>query len=624
MASENADKPPFSLCIASALLNGLKEHKQTLEFSDVQIVVDNFEFRCHRVILAACSGFFKAVFSSGMKEDLERKVILKDISCETFADVLDCIYTARNIVNEKNMFEVWDAANQLQILGLLQECEVFLTQKINNENCIAIYQHSGLLDSKDIMRLSWSYIVTNFESVRRFEQLMMLTAEDMDKLIASRDLQTHSEDHVLETILAWVDYKTPESVDEMLELVDKDNCDTSEQLQMEGALQEESSKVIQHQDTSTLTVDQEKNSQQQIRASNRANYLTHLLKLTRVCLLSGKSLVETKKQVHVYTNKAAVDILQSGLEYMLLKDRRHDFCPASAIHRSTSHLENVIVAFAADNSVDVLVCLSQNGQWYGLGNPSRRTHYVSPITCFDNDVYLANDKNRDECTPFRVFETSMSRWKEIPDFTTRAAAVCLQTIGNFLYAVLGTSEHYSVEVMNLLNASQWTKVCPLPSDLGTINCSTVIGDKIILFGSHAGKSEPQVIIFDTATLCVSQLYGAPSLTSAKVCFSNGTDRFVLEKQGALYRIKACSDAPFIEIVYETMLWDFDREIKGAVLINDELCLFDPSFPLSDTDEHWELSIPGVFKRVKNICCKSSYSGFKHTVIPRQYLTKTIQ
>ncbi|CAG5123905.1 unnamed protein product [Candidula unifasciata] len=250
MSTENQDNQQFSPGIVSGLLKGLKNEKESSEFSDVQIKVDNYEFRCHRVVLAACSGFFKAVFTSGMKEDLERKVILQEISRETFADVLECMYAGRNVINDTNVFDIWHAANQLQILFLLHECEVFLKQKINPENCLAIYQHGKLLDSKEMVQFSWSYIVDNFESIRRSEELMMLTKEEMEAFIASPDLKTISEDHVLETVLSWVDYKPTELFDETNELVYK--CDTPGQTQKDGSQSENISYAGHNQDISAV------------------------------------------------------------------------------------------------------------------------------------------------------------------------------------------------------------------------------------------------------------------------------------------------------------------------------------------------------------------------------------
>ncbi|CAG5123904.1 unnamed protein product [Candidula unifasciata] len=281
-----------------------------------------------------------------------------------------------------------------------------------------------------------------------------------------------------------------------------------QQPQSEGTLSENCDEVNKQQDM--LLEDDKGSAHEQLTKSySRAEYLTDLLKMTRVCLLSGKCLMKTMNKANVRTSKAAQAILQNALEYILRKDSLHVFCPASAVHRPISHLENVIVAVTTDNSTNVLVCRRQR-RWYGLGNRFREWIYCPLITCFNNDVYL-----RAQNKSIHVYETSRNTWRAILDSPDQENT-CLLTIGHFLYAVRPTSECYSLEIINILDPRQWVKVSSLPSDLGSIDCSAVIGDNILFFGSIAGKSEAQVFVFDTTTFRCVPLNGIRPLSSSKV------------------------------------------------------------------------------------------------------------
>ena len=62
------------------LLQGIQGRLQPgSPFADVLIQVGETEFPCHRVILAAYSDYFLAMFTSGMQEDVTRTVKLNDV-----------------------------------------------------------------------------------------------------------------------------------------------------------------------------------------------------------------------------------------------------------------------------------------------------------------------------------------------------------------------------------------------------------------------------------------------------------------------------------------------------------------------------------------------------------------
>ena len=62
------------------------------EFCDIDIQVGSQTFRAHKIILAAGSSYFSAMFCSGMMEDHADVVTLYDIDPKIFSVLLDFIY----------------------------------------------------------------------------------------------------------------------------------------------------------------------------------------------------------------------------------------------------------------------------------------------------------------------------------------------------------------------------------------------------------------------------------------------------------------------------------------------------------------------------------------------------
>lgn len=53
------------------------------------------EFRCHRVLFASCSEYFRALLYGGMSESETRRVELRDVAPEGFEAIMTYVYTGR-------------------------------------------------------------------------------------------------------------------------------------------------------------------------------------------------------------------------------------------------------------------------------------------------------------------------------------------------------------------------------------------------------------------------------------------------------------------------------------------------------------------------------------------------
>ncbi|CAN0586075.1 unnamed protein product [Ectocarpus sp. 12 AP-2014] len=63
---------------------------------DVTFVVTSVaEFRCHRVLFASCSAYFRALLYGGMSESETRRVELRDVTSEGFEAIMRYVYTGK-------------------------------------------------------------------------------------------------------------------------------------------------------------------------------------------------------------------------------------------------------------------------------------------------------------------------------------------------------------------------------------------------------------------------------------------------------------------------------------------------------------------------------------------------
>lgn len=97
-------------------INGLR--KRNL-LCDVTLCVEGKEFPVHRIILAACSDYFEAMFTGGMSESSsdETKIDIQGLNADTMEILLDFIYTETVKVSVENVQALLPAACLLQLNG---------------------------------------------------------------------------------------------------------------------------------------------------------------------------------------------------------------------------------------------------------------------------------------------------------------------------------------------------------------------------------------------------------------------------------------------------------------------------------------------------------------------------
>ena len=108
--------------------------------SDVTINVAGQQFRAHKVLLAARSPVFAAMFEHPVKENMTGIVNISDIEVDVFQELLHYIYTGQ--VTSKRMDEVaaglFAAADKYLLTNLKKACGDHLIKQISPENCIKL------------------------------------------------------------------------------------------------------------------------------------------------------------------------------------------------------------------------------------------------------------------------------------------------------------------------------------------------------------------------------------------------------------------------------------------------------------------------------------------------------
>ena len=212
------------------LLSKCAQFRKQGEFIDVGLKVGEEIFSVHRIVLAASSDYFHAMFAHGMKESNQEVIELKDegISAAALKIVLDSIYRGNLQVNDENVFEVLVAADHVQVTSVVQQCCDYLQTQFGDQprfdlqTCCrvsAIADRHGLKDLQEATQTKMAYIYKEISESEEF--LSHIDADKLLNLLSRDDLSAPSETFVFKSVMQWINTRRKKGWQSQLKLSER-------------------------------------------------------------------------------------------------------------------------------------------------------------------------------------------------------------------------------------------------------------------------------------------------------------------------------------------------------------------------------------------------------------------
>ncbi|XP_051842626.1 zinc finger and BTB domain-containing protein 44 isoform X2 [Antechinus flavipes] len=99
-------------------------------FCDITIRVQDKIFRAHKVVLAACSDFFRTKLVGQAEDDSKNVLDLHHVTVTGFIPLLEYAYTATLSINTENIIDVLAAASYMQMFSVASTCSEFMKSSI--------------------------------------------------------------------------------------------------------------------------------------------------------------------------------------------------------------------------------------------------------------------------------------------------------------------------------------------------------------------------------------------------------------------------------------------------------------------------------------------------------------
>jgi len=186
---------------------------------DVEIVCGSKAIRCHRVVLACTSTYFKTMFTSEMAEAHQSSIHIQDIDETALMQLIKFAYTARMVLTTDNVQGLLYASSILQVETVASACCEFMKTHLHPTNCIGIRNFAEQHGRIELISKADQFTRENFMWVVDSEEFSTMSHRHLLDLVASLDLNVNSEIQVYEAVMKWVKHNPEERKQHLVKLL---------------------------------------------------------------------------------------------------------------------------------------------------------------------------------------------------------------------------------------------------------------------------------------------------------------------------------------------------------------------------------------------------------------------
>lgn len=192
-------------CISYVAMKALDEMRLSNTLCDATITQDDFTFPVHRAILGSCSDYFRTLFTTSLPSKKDH-ISIDGIRGVIMDRIIKYAYLRELDISEKDMFEVYAAADFLGMASLQERCIQYIKGVLHTDNCVQIMLYGRQRHCSALYEFARKYVLKNFIDVaRRCSDLMKVDLDDIYALLSDELLNVKDEEPVWECCVRWID-----------------------------------------------------------------------------------------------------------------------------------------------------------------------------------------------------------------------------------------------------------------------------------------------------------------------------------------------------------------------------------------------------------------------------------
>lgn len=462
-------------------LNDLRKHEN---LCDVNLCVGGCQLSAHKVVLSACSPYFKAMFTQDMVEKNQSNVTFHCVNVDAMEMIIDFAYTGKLQVTASNVQSLVPAACLFQMNLIIDECCQFLESQIHVNNCIGIWRFADDYGLMDLTQALFKFINQNFEEISKLDEIHDLPVKYLVKILTSDDLNVSSEESVFQLLESWMLWDIEERKIHLSRLL---KCVRLPLLSSKFLRRSTLLTSLISYDALTRDIVHSSIQGQLASSSSQCNTLQHHVhprcapKI--LCSVGGKNgLFATLSSLEIYLPqenewKSMTPLPKPRYECSAVVADRKLYVLGGIVCEPYKQHSNTVVVWDPDKnswskSVSMIKCRSSfgtvvlKGEIYVLGG-------------YDGESYL---KQVEKLSPRK------SSWEQVPDMRQTRTCFSAAALHDFIYAIggYGPAHQDSVEMYNT-STMHWQLVTPMLNKRINFGIA-VYRDSIYVMGGHSGTA----------------------------------------------------------------------------------------------------------------------------------------
>ncbi|XP_054164415.1 kelch-like protein 13 [Oppia nitens] len=200
----------------SLLLNGLNDLRSNGQLFDVTLIAggpNGHRYEAHRVVLSACSDYFRAMFTDPVfMERKQKEIVLNGVTSEGLHHILEFAYTSRLALNLSNIQEVLSTASHVQMQDVVQACSDYLEEQIVVDNCVDLATIADTYSLWQLNKKVYYFICSNLMVFSQTNELDRLTFQQLTRILDCDYPVDCSESDILSIVMKWVELDVSQRV----------------------------------------------------------------------------------------------------------------------------------------------------------------------------------------------------------------------------------------------------------------------------------------------------------------------------------------------------------------------------------------------------------------------------
>jgi len=402
--------------------------------TDVTLVCEGTEVGAHKLLLAAASDYFEAMFTRGMAETEMDRVEIQGLDPTALKTLVNYCYTGVIDLQEENVENLLAAACLLQLPSVIDACCSFFRKLLHPSNCIGIKLFADAQSCIQLRDSAQLFTEDNFQEVTRNQEFLLLPAAELERILSSDDLNVPSEEVIFQAFMDWVNFDF----------------------------------------------------------AARKGEVSRLLACVRLPLLSPQYIADNiENQSVLNTNPECHHLILEAMKYHLLPERRSLLqstrtCPRKA---TVGYLYAVGGMDTNKGAMSIERYDMRTNSWSQFASMSGRRLQFG-VSVLEGKLFVVGGRdglktlNTVEC-----YDPVNRLWLPVPPMNTHRHGLGVAVLGGPLYAVGG---HDGWSYLNTVErydpaTKQWSHVAPMTVQRSTAGV-VVINDKLYAVGGRDGSS----------------------------------------------------------------------------------------------------------------------------------------